>query len=335
MKAFYASEQKRHDPKAFLSSGAPQAQSGAAGARRAAVGGRPQGRLRVRAAEELRAGADRGRPHAGISRFPRTHLRALAAHRGRVGGGHPQHPPVRARRLLSGLRRRPGRLSHGRYLLPDLRRDLRQRLLERLVGGRGGRGGACRRAFRLRALPAAGPSRFRRCRRRLLLPQQFGHRRAASAGQRGARRHPRCRPAPRQRHARHLLRAAPMFSPCRSMPIPCGSIRSSGAMPTSAARAPASATISTCRCRASPATRHSWRRWTSAFRRIRAFAPEALVVALGLDAFEGDPFGGLSVTTPGFSRIGEAIAAAGPADRDRSGGRLSVRRARRQPHRFP
>ncbi|TIT94671.1 MAG: histone deacetylase family protein [Mesorhizobium sp.] len=49
----------------------------------------------------------------------------------------------------------------------------------------------------------------------------------------------------------------------------------------------------------------------TAFRRIRAFAPEALVVALGLDAFEGDPFGGLSVTTPGFSRIGEAIAGLG------------------------
>ncbi len=48
-----------------------------------------------------------------------------------------------------------------------------------------------------------------------------------------------------------------------------------------------------------------------AFRRIRAFAPEALVVALGLDAFEGDPFGGLSVSTPGFSRIGEAIAGLG------------------------
>jgi acetoin utilization deacetylase AcuC-like enzyme len=46
----------------------------------------------------------------------------------------------------------------------------------------------------------------------------------------------------------------------------------------------------------------------TASRRIRAFAPEALVVALGLDAFEGDPFGGLSVSTPGFSRIGEAIA---------------------------
>ncbi|MGN7733548.1 histone deacetylase family protein [Ensifer sp. 22564] len=48
-----------------------------------------------------------------------------------------------------------------------------------------------------------------------------------------------------------------------------------------------------------------------AFRRIRAYAPDALVVALGLDAFEGDPFGGLSVSTPGFARIGEAIAALG------------------------
>ena len=43
-------------------------------------------------------------------------------------------------------------------------------------------------------------------------------------------------------------------------------------------------------------------------RRIEAFAPDALVVALGLDAFEGDPFGGLTVTTPGFARIAAAIA---------------------------
>jgi acetoin utilization deacetylase AcuC-like enzyme len=43
-------------------------------------------------------------------------------------------------------------------------------------------------------------------------------------------------------------------------------------------------------------------------KRIEAFAPDALVVALGVDAFEGDPFGGLSVTTPGFSRIAEEIA---------------------------
>ena len=62
-----------------------------------------------------------------------------------------------------------------------------------------------------------------------------------------------------------------------------------------------------------------------AIRRIGSFAPEALVVALGLDAFEGDPFGGLSVSTPGFARIGEAIAKLRPANGCGSGGRLSVR----------
>lgn len=41
---------------------------------------------------------------------------------------------------------------------------------------------------------------------------------------------------------------------------------------------------------------------------VRAFAPGAVVIALGLDAFEGDPFGGLSVSTPGFARIAELLA---------------------------
>ena len=45
--------------------------------------------------------------------------------------------------------------------------------------------------------------------------------------------------------------------------------------------------------------------------RIRAFAPGALVVALGLDAFEGDPFGGLTVSTGGFARIGARCAGIG------------------------
>ncbi|WP_099867612.1 histone deacetylase family protein [Pararhizobium haloflavum] len=43
-------------------------------------------------------------------------------------------------------------------------------------------------------------------------------------------------------------------------------------------------------------------------KRIRAYAPDAVVLALGLDAFEGDPFGGLGVTTEGFARIGAACA---------------------------
>jgi len=45
-----------------------------------------------------------------------------------------------------------------------------------------------------------------------------------------------------------------------------------------------------------------------ALTRIEAFGPDAVVVALGLDAYEGDPFGGLKVSTEGFARIAVAIA---------------------------
>lgn len=44
---------------------------------------------------------------------------------------------------------------------------------------------------------------------------------------------------------------------------------------------------------------------------ISGFSPSALVLALGLDASEADPFGGLRVTTSGFSRIGGMIGGAG------------------------
>jgi acetoin utilization deacetylase AcuC-like enzyme len=46
-----------------------------------------------------------------------------------------------------------------------------------------------------------------------------------------------------------------------------------------------------------------------ALARIREYSPGALVVALGLDAFEGDPLRGLAITTGGFGRIAERIAA--------------------------
>lgn len=41
---------------------------------------------------------------------------------------------------------------------------------------------------------------------------------------------------------------------------------------------------------------------------VTAFAPGAIVIALGLDAYEGDPFGGLSVSTPGFGQMGQMLA---------------------------
>ena len=48
-----------------------------------------------------------------------------------------------------------------------------------------------------------------------------------------------------------------------------------------------------------------------ALERITNFGADAVVVALGLDAYEGDPFQGLAITTPGFARIGAAIAGLG------------------------
>lgn len=48
-----------------------------------------------------------------------------------------------------------------------------------------------------------------------------------------------------------------------------------------------------------------------ALTRIRSFAADVLVVALGLDAFVGDPLAGLAITTAGFGRIGAAVAGLG------------------------
>jgi acetoin utilization deacetylase AcuC-like enzyme len=47
--------------------------------------------------------------------------------------------------------------------------------------------------------------------------------------------------------------------------------------------------------------------------KISDWGADTVVLALGLDAFEGDPFAGLGVTTPGFAQIGAAVAAMGLA----------------------
>ena len=49
----------------------------------------------------------------------------------------------------------------------------------------------------------------------------------------------------------------------------------------------------------------------TALAHISAFGADVVVVALGLDAHINDPFKGLAITTPGFQRISEAIAALG------------------------
>ena len=58
--------------------------------------------------------------------------------------------------------------------------------------------------------------------------------------------------------------------------------------------------------------------------RIADFGADVIVVALGLDAHEDDPLKGLAITTPGFARIGAAIAATGlPLVLVQEGGYLS------------
>jgi len=60
---------------------------------------------------------------------------------------------------------------------------------------------------------------------------------------------------------------------------------------------------------------------------IRAFAPGALVVALGLDASEHDPLAGLAVTTEGSGALG--VPSRGWAsNRFRAGRRIPVRDSR-------
>lgn len=47
-----------------------------------------------------------------------------------------------------------------------------------------------------------------------------------------------------------------------------------------------------------------------AMSRIQSFGADVIVVALGLDAYAGDPFKGLNISTPGFAKIGNAIGRA-------------------------
>jgi acetoin utilization deacetylase AcuC-like enzyme len=45
--------------------------------------------------------------------------------------------------------------------------------------------------------------------------------------------------------------------------------------------------------------------------RIRAYAPDVLVLSLGVDTFDGDPVGGFCLQTPDYLRLGQRITALG------------------------
>lgn len=45
--------------------------------------------------------------------------------------------------------------------------------------------------------------------------------------------------------------------------------------------------------------------------RVRAYAPDVLVLSLGVDTFDGDPVGGFCLQTPDYLRLGQVIAGLG------------------------
>jgi acetoin utilization deacetylase AcuC-like enzyme len=42
--------------------------------------------------------------------------------------------------------------------------------------------------------------------------------------------------------------------------------------------------------------------------RITAYAPDVLIVSLGVDTYDGDPVGGFRLQTPDYLRVGQSIA---------------------------
>lgn len=63
---------------------------------------------------------------------------------------------------------------------------------------------------------------------------------------------------------------------------------------------------------------------TAALEKVTTFSPQAIVIALGLDAHESDPFKGMNVSTQGFGKIGAMLGALGlPTVLVQEGGYLS------------
>ena len=82
-------------------------------------------------------------------------------------------------------------------------------------------------------------------------------------------------------------------------------------MPTSAAPAPAKASTSTTRCRSAP-TGTAWSAaLDDACAKLAAYAPDVVVVSLGVDTFEKDPISQFKLTAPTIPKIGARIARLG------------------------
>ena len=95
-------------------------------------------------------------------------------------------------------------------------------------------------------------------------------------------------------------------------------------------RAPARAATSTIRCRGARALRPGPRRWTMPAGKIADYAPDVLLVSLGVDTFKDDPISRFRLESADFTTYGAPHRQARPADPVRDGGRLRGRADRDQ-----
>ena len=307
------------------------AQSGKAGAGRAAACRRARGRLRDRAPGQSRARPDRRRAHAGISRLPRrTSLCAGSASRARRRRSSPTStrsraaapiPPRRSARPATTWPTRPARSRPTRSTAPAGAPGRRSRRPMRCWRAR-------RRPMRSAARPATMPSPTSPAASASSTippspPSICAGARPASPSSTST-----CITATARRAsstpASDVLTVSLHADPVRFYPFFWGHADERGEGPGLGYNLQ-SAAAAQIRRRGLPR-----RRSRSALRRIRAFAPDALVVALGLDAFEGDPFRRPVGHDAGLRAHRRGDRRARPAHRHRAGGRLSLRRARRQ-----
>ncbi len=81
-------------------------------------------------------------------------------------------------------------------------------------------------------------------------------------------------------------------------------------MPTRPAPARARVATSTCRCRAAPGSSAGAQALRQGLAAIGEFGATALVVAAGVDTFEGDPISGFRLRSADYLQIGHDIAEA-------------------------
>ena len=303
--------QRAHDPHFFLSSGAPQPCPEKPARVEALLGAVV--RLGLSVQQPRDAGIDPIRavhPERYLTFLQTIHDRWIRIPR-RVRRGDRQYPSRQPVGWLSQVRGRPGRVPHDRYLLPDLGVHMGIGPRKRAIRNPRRRPDCFGRKRRLCAVPAA-----RRHHAFAEIAGGFCYLSNTAIAARRLQVQGR-RVAVLDVDLHHgngtqgifyedptVLTVSIHAHPERYYPFFWGYPGETGAGPG------AGANLNLCLERGSGDTAYM-DALATALERIALWGADTLVLALGLDAFEGDPFAGLAVTTGGFTRISRTIRALG------------------------